>query len=108
MPSDYTVFNDLAGEATPPANGILSRTILNDDRLKAVLFGFATGEELSEHTASVPAIMHFLAGEADINVGGDRMEAKPGTWVHMAANLKHSVYARTPVTMLLLMLKNPK
>jgi quercetin dioxygenase-like cupin family protein len=38
--------------------------LYNDDRLKAVAFGFAQGEELSEHTASMPAILHFLLREA--------------------------------------------
>jgi hypothetical protein len=32
----------------------------NDERVKAVLFGFAQGEELSEHTASMPAVLHLL------------------------------------------------
>jgi len=30
-----------------------------------VVFGFAQGEELSEHTASMPAVLHFLQGEAN-------------------------------------------
>jgi len=45
-----------------PGKGILSRTLFNDDRLKVVGFGFAQGEELSEHTASMPAILLFLQG----------------------------------------------
>jgi quercetin dioxygenase-like cupin family protein len=60
MTSSYTHFLDVATEAQPPENGILSRTIYSDDRIKAVVFGFAAGEELSEHTASMPAILHFL------------------------------------------------
>ena len=67
--SDYTVFLDLAKEVQPPDKGILSRTLLNDDRLKAVAFGFAQGEELSEHTASMPAVLHFLRGEAALTLG---------------------------------------
>ena len=60
--SDYTVFLDLAKEVQPPDKGILSRTLFSDDRLKAVAFSFAQGEELSEHTASMPAVLHFLHG----------------------------------------------
>lgn len=107
MASDYLYVDQLTAQAPPPASGILSKTVHADDRLKAVLFGFAPGEELSEHTASMPAIMHFLEGEADITVGGDKMQAGPGTWVHMQPNLKHSILAKTPVSMLLLLLKNP-
>ncbi len=31
--------------------------------------------------------------------------SKPGTWAHMPAGLKHSVRAKTPVVMLLILLK---
>jgi quercetin dioxygenase-like cupin family protein len=103
--AQYSHFADLASEIQPPADGTLSRTIHLDQRLKAVLFGFSAGQELSEHTASTPAIMHFLSGEAKITLGDDAIEARAGTWVHMAPNLKHSIRANTPVTMLLLLLK---
>jgi quercetin dioxygenase-like cupin family protein len=103
--SDYTVFLDLAKEVQPPDKGILSRTLFNDDRLKAVGFGFAQGEELSEHTASMPAVLHFLQGEASLTLGDDRLEARPGTWVHMPKGLRPSIQAKTPVVMLLLLLK---
>jgi quercetin dioxygenase-like cupin family protein len=92
-------------EVQPPDKGILSRTLYNDDRLKAVLFGFAQGEELSEHTASMPAVLHFLQGEATLSLGNDTLEAKPGTWVHMPKGLRHSIQAKTPVVMLLLLLR---
>ena len=103
--SEYSLFLDLAKEIEPPAKGILSRTLFNDDRLKAVFFGFAQGEELSEHTASMPAILHFLQGEAKLTLGDDAVEAKPGTWVHMSKGLRHSIQAKTAVVMLLLLLK---
>lgn len=103
--SDYNVFLDLAKETQPPEKGILSRTLHNDERLKAAIFGFAQGEELSEHTASMPAVLHFLQGEAKLTLGDDTVEAKPGTWVHMPTGLRHSIQAKTPVVMLLLLLK---
>jgi quercetin dioxygenase-like cupin family protein len=87
------------------SKGILSRTLFSDDRLKAVLFGFAQSEELSEHTASLPAVLHFLQGEAKLTLGDDTVEAKPGTWIHMAKGLRHSIQAKTPVVMLLLLVK---
>ena len=83
MTTPYTHVLDVATEAQLPENGILSRTNFNDDRIKAVVFGFAAGEELSEHTASMPAILHFLQGEARVTLDDNTVEAKPGTWVHM-------------------------
>lgn len=106
MTAPYKYFLDLAREAEPPADGILSRTLYQDDKLKAVLFGFAPDQELSEHTASSPAILHVIHGKATLLLGKDTVEAVPGTWVHLAAQLPHSVHAKTPLVMLLLLLKH--
>ena len=105
MDANYKVIASLVNEIAPPTDGTLSRTILQSDHLKAVLFGFAAGQELSEHTAATPAIMHFLTGEAEVTLGADTLAAAPGAWIHMPPNLPHSIRAKTPVTMLLLLLK---
>ena len=101
----YTHFLDLAKEVEPPADGILSRTIFQDDKIKAVAFGFAQDQELSEHTAEKPAMLFFVKGEATVGLGDDVQEAQAGTWVHMPAGLKHSIKAKTPVVMLLVLVK---
>ena len=105
MSGTFTQFIDLAKEVEPPDDGILTRTLFNDDDVKAVIFGFGQGEELSEHTALMPAILHFIQGEAMLTLGDETVEAQPGTWIHMPANLQHSVKTKTPVVMLLLLLK---
>lgn len=105
MSQSFTHIVDLTKEVEPPDDGILTRTLYNDDHVKAVIFGFGQGEELSEHTASMPAILHFIQGEAMLTLGDETVEAQPGTWIHMAPSLKHSVKAKTPVVMLLLLLK---
>jgi quercetin dioxygenase-like cupin family protein len=108
MSTAYTYVTDLAKEAEAPPDGILSRTLLNDDQVKAVIFGFGQGQVLSEHTASVPAILHLIQGEATIMLGDDTVDARTGTWIHMPAEMRHSVQATTPVVLLLLLLKGGK
>lgn len=88
-----------------PNDSIVSRTIRSDEKVKIVLFGFAAGQELSEHTASIPAILQILSGEVRLTLGEDNFEARTGAWVHMPANLPHSVYAKGQVRMLLTLLK---
>jgi quercetin dioxygenase-like cupin family protein len=105
MSLPYVHFADLAKEVEIPKNGILSRTLHNDDRVKVVVFGFDTGQELSEHTASMPAILQFVSGEADLKLGADASEAKTGSWVYMEPNLNHGIRAKTPVVMLLVLIK---
>jgi quercetin dioxygenase-like cupin family protein len=91
--------------AVPP-DGILSRPLYTDEQVRVVWFGFGAGQELSEHTASTPTILHFLSGEAEVQLGADVHTAHAGTWIHMPAKLPHSVCAKTPVVMMLLLLKD--
>lgn len=107
MPDSYTLQDLFAQLPSLPTNGILSQTIHNADCLKTVLFAFAPGQELSEHTASMPAILHILRGEAVLVLNGDVVDARPGTWIYMPARLPHSVLAKTALVMLLEMLKTP-
>jgi quercetin dioxygenase-like cupin family protein len=86
-----------------PAESIVSRTIFSDNQSKAILFAFAPGQELSEHTAAQTAILYFVQGKADLTLGDESMTAQAGTWVHMPPHLPHSILAKNEVLMLLLM-----
>lgn len=109
MKEKYYYFADISKEVPAvPSDSIVSRTVRDDDQVKVVLFGFASGQALSEHTASMPAIIHILDGKARLLLGGESQEAQSGTWVYMSANLAHSIIAETPVTMALYMLKEGK
>jgi len=105
MLTDQAQVVNLQEAVTPPGDGIISRTVYQNDQLKAVMFGFGAGQELSEHTATKAAVMHFLSGEADVTRGDRPLAATAGTWVHMPAGLTHSISAKTPTVMLLLLLK---
>ncbi|MCC7104741.1 MAG: cupin domain-containing protein [Chloroflexi bacterium] len=103
MPAPYSHIADLAASEVP-RDGILSRTLYDGADAKVILFGFDAGQELSEHTSSRPAVMHFVRGEAAVTVGGDALAATPGTWIRMAAGTAHSVRAQSPLVMLLTLL----
>ena len=60
---------------------------------------------IAEHTASKPALLFFIKGEAVVGLGDDMKDAGAGTFVHMSPGLKHSIKAKTPVVMLLVLLK---
>lgn len=88
--------------------GGLSRTLFNDEALKVVAFGFSAGQELSTHTAPMAAVLHFLKGEAELTLGNEKRNVRAGAVVHMAPGLTHGIIAKTPLVMLLLMLKQVK
>ncbi len=105
MSETYTLIPDLPGllaEIQPES--IISRTFYRGDRVKAILFGFDAGQELSEHTASQSVIIQILQGEATITLGADQHELTVGAWIQLPPRLKHSVYAKTPLILLLTML----
>jgi len=105
MADQYKWIQNLSSEIHPiPEDSILSRTFHQANGFKAILFGFAAGQQLSEHTASVPAVIQILEGEADLILGEDHQEGTAGTWAYMPAELPHSITARSPVTMLLYLL----
>jgi hypothetical protein len=62
MTTSSTHTLDLAEQAGPPADGVLSRTVFQDDRPKALVFDLAQGQEPSEHTAAKPAVLLFRRG----------------------------------------------
>jgi quercetin dioxygenase-like cupin family protein len=104
MTKPYTFFADLATEAPIPVRGILSETLSDEGDVEFLLFAFAAGEQLSEHTSARAAIIHILEGEGELTVGGDAYPARAGTWLRMAPEVKHSLAARTPMQMALYLL----
>ncbi len=97
MPEPVPFFADLAAEAPPVERGIHSQTLDDGPDVRLVLFSFAAGEELSEHTAARPAIVHVLDGAGDAVVGGERHALAPGTWFRMPPGMPHSIRASTPL-----------
>ena len=104
MNDKVTIYPDLLAEAPIPARGIHSQTVSDEGGVELVLFAFAAGERLSEHTSARPAIIHILAGEAELTAGELAVDGAPGTWLRMAAGTRHAIVARTPLVMALYLL----
>jgi quercetin dioxygenase-like cupin family protein len=104
MSTPYTFFADLGAEAPIPARGIHSQTLSDEAGIELVLFAFAAGERLSEHTSARAAIIHILSGEGALTVADDAHPAVPGTWLRMAPGTRHSLVARSPMVMALYLL----
>jgi quercetin dioxygenase-like cupin family protein len=88
-----------------PPDTIISRSILKNEHTDVTLFGFAAGQELTEHTASRPAILHFIKGTARVTLDDDEKTAEPHTYIYMPPRLPHSIYAETEVFMVLSLLR---
>jgi quercetin dioxygenase-like cupin family protein len=101
----HTYLSNLLNAVDIPSEGTLSKVVYKDDRIRVVLFAFDIDQELTEHTASVPAVVQVLSGRLRLTMGEKVVETTPGDWAHMAAGLPHSVLALEPSVMLLTLLK---
>ncbi len=95
----------LAKETQFAPNGIVSRTLLRTPTARVVLFGFAEGQELTEHTSTQQALVEILSGECEFSLGGKPHLVKAGDFLHMPPNLPHAVKATKQFSMLLTLIK---
>jgi quercetin dioxygenase-like cupin family protein len=98
----------LADETRFAPNGIVSRTLMNTANSRAVLFGFAEGQELTEHTSTQHALIQVLSGECEFSLAGKPHQLKSGNLLYMPPNLPHAVKATTQFSMLLTLSKPEK
>ncbi len=97
----FTVLANLLDEVEIPENGTLSRVVFNADGLRVVLFAFDTGEQLTDHAATVPAVVQVIKGRLEMTLGDEMVEIDPSSWVHMDAHLIHALVALEPSVVIL-------
>jgi quercetin dioxygenase-like cupin family protein len=95
----------LPAETQYAPNGIVSRTLLRTANSRTVLFGFAEGQELTEHTSTQHALIQILSGACEFCLAGAPRNLKAGDLLYMPPNLPHSVKATEQFSMLLTLLK---
>ncbi len=83
------------------ADSIVSRTLVNEGGLRCVLFDFAAGQELTEHTNPMAATVQVLAGTGTMTLGDQEHGLQAGTWVYIPPHLPHSVRAQERLVFLL-------
>jgi quercetin dioxygenase-like cupin family protein len=95
----------LADETQFAPNGIVSRTLLKTPTGRVVLFGFAPGQELTEHTSTQYALVQILSGACDFSLAGQWHNLKAGDALYMPPGLPHAVKATAQFSMLLTLFK---
>lgn len=85
---------------------VVSREILKLPSGTLTVFAFSAGQGLSEHTAPFDATVYILDGEAEIKISDQIHIVKKGEMIIMPANKPHSLKAKKPFKMLLIMIKS--
>jgi quercetin dioxygenase-like cupin family protein len=96
--------SDVASLVQIQPEATVSRTVLQAEGVRVVLFSFGAGQVLTEHTAAVPALLQVLDGHLRIIADGRTVDLLPGGLVHLAARLPHALEAVEPSRLQLTML----
>jgi quercetin dioxygenase-like cupin family protein len=95
----------LPNETKFAPNGIVSRTLMRTASSRVVLFGFAEGQELTEHSSTQHALIQILTGQCEFTLAGVAHQLKSGDLIYMPPNLPHAVKATGQFSMLLTLLE---
>ena len=102
--TDQMLMSDVTESLEIPQEGILSKVLYRDDKIRVVGFAFDTGQELTEHTAAVPVVIQVVSGRFEFVAGVQTSEIGPDSWMHLEASVPHSVVALEPSRLLLTLL----
>jgi len=102
----HSLVHDLAAEVAIQPGAVVSKVVHRGDGLNVTVFGFDTGEGLTEHESPHPAVVHVLAGRIRFTVDDEEIDAGAGCWIHMSGRTPHSLLAAEPTLMLLTLLPN--
>ena len=80
---------------------VVSKTLVQNDKMGVTLFSFDAGEEISTHASGGDAMVTVLEGRGRFVVGGEEYFLQTGETVVMPQNVPHAVYAVERFKMLL-------
>jgi quercetin dioxygenase-like cupin family protein len=95
----------LAAETVFAGHGIVSRTLLATPSTRVVLFAFAEGQTLSEHSSPRAALVQLVTGSCEFTVSGNMHTLAAGDLLYLPPGAPHSVQARESFSMLLTLIK---
>jgi quercetin dioxygenase-like cupin family protein len=97
----HSLIANPAGEVTIQSGAVVSEVLHRGDGMNVTVFGFDSGEELTEHQAARAAVVQVLSGTLRFTVDGEQLDLCTGSWLHMAPGTPHSLIASEPTVMLL-------
>lgn len=99
------VVSGLADDLPITTAATTSRSLVDNDRVRVVAFSLDTGEQLTEHTATMPVVVQLIAGAMRFDLAGQSHQLRAGDCVYLAANEPHSLEALEPSRLSLVMIR---
>lgn len=83
------------------SDSIISKVLLQSEKLNLTLFAVAEGQEFSPHTTTREAIVHILEGDGEFMLGNVWHKFSSGDYFHMPEKLLHAIKAKSDFKFLL-------
>lgn len=80
---------------------VVSKTLVQNDKVSMTIFSFDKGEEISTHAAGGDAMVTVLEGTGRFTIDGDVFFLNEGETLIMPKDIPHAVYGEERFKMLL-------
>lgn len=80
---------------------VVSKTLVQNDKVSVTIFSFDKGEEISTHASGGDAMVTVLEGTGRFTVGGEIFSLNEGETLIMPKDIPHAVYGEEKFKMLL-------
>lgn len=81
---------------------VVSKTLVQNDKVSMTIFSFDKGEEISTHAAGGDAMVTVLEGKGRFTVGGEVFFLNEGETLIMPKDIPHAVYGEEKFKMQLI------
>ena len=84
------------------AGQVVSKTLVQNEKVSMTIFSFDKGEEISKHAAAGDAMVTVLDGKGRFTVGEDVFYLEAGETLIMPKDIPHAVYGEEQLKMQLI------
>ena len=88
------------------SGGVVSKQIIKSKGGNVTLFSFDKGQGLSEHTASLDAMVQVIDGKVEVTLDGNLHTLQKGDCIILPANVPHALEAVEAFKMILTRIKD--
>ncbi len=81
---------------------VISKTLVQNDKVSMTIFSFDKGEEISTHAAGGDAMVIVLEGTGKFTVGGEEFILNEGETLIMPKDIPHAVFGQEKFKMQLI------
>ena len=89
-----------------PKKGIMSKEIIDNEKVNSTLFCMAERTNISDHTSTKQGFVYVTEGEGIFNLKGKEIKMESGVFIYLEKGVVHSIKAVKNTSFLLSLFKN--